>query len=209
MPSTSESLLIIVLFILPGFIVIRVIGFFIRASKSSDLNTILSSILFSCVNYIILFPYLTDVLQNLQKPNFPKLNLSLSIILVTIISPILIGVIIASILRSNFHYYIFQWRPIKWCLKKLRLDTVIQTNDVWSFVFDREYQPWVRIHLDNGLIYQGIAKHIDSDSEKQTFYITNVTVFDKEGNIKSELDKKGLEGVYIAVKENKVIEVYE
>ena len=55
MPNSFEALLLIVLFILPGFIGISVKEYFAPSTKQTQIATILNSILLSCLNYVLTY----------------------------------------------------------------------------------------------------------------------------------------------------------
>ncbi|MBL7198122.1 MAG: hypothetical protein ISS47_08480 [Candidatus Omnitrophica bacterium] len=126
MPTTIQSLLIVILFIMPGFIISKVISLlvpFLEKEKSEG-GLILQALTFSCINYALFF-WLILLLYE-QKNLWWLLS-----IIVLILAPILIGYIASKIIKKTFL-------------------NVTLTASAWDYYFSGEEPAWILITLKDG-----------------------------------------------------------
>ncbi len=126
MPTSIQSLLIIILFIMPGFIISKVISLFapFLEKEKSEGSLVLQAITFSCINYALFFWL---VLLLYDKRGWWWL---LSII-VLLVGPILIGYIVSEIIKKTFL-------------------NIALTSSAWDYYFSGEVPAWILITLKDG-----------------------------------------------------------
>jgi ACR3 family arsenite efflux pump ArsB len=189
MPDTLNGYLILVFLILPGFIGIKTKRF-IAASESADASElILSCALFSSWNFFVMLWLINLILS--EKCNF--FFGSLGVILV---APVIQGVLLGFLERSESIY---------WIAEKLNILLDIKRKTVWDRAFFGNKR-WVRVHMPNDVIYEGVAVMLSMGSDNKELLLKNVVVISPEG--KKVLDLQGAEGVFVNANDVKVIEIY-
>jgi hypothetical protein len=211
MPATTEALLVLIFFVAPGFISTQVKNKFVPFRVPSAFAETVESVILSCL-HIPFWAWLLPILLPLRARvaaawtsgttlhPYELLPSALYLLgLYLIISPI-IGWVYAGLLR--------------------RLGTY--GPEVWDKVFfGRLEQPWVRVRLVDGKIYQGVAAEISvSPSERELFLTAPSTprtpgqnprlaLYDANGALIEDLEGSGAQGVWLTINDQvRSVEVF-
>lgn len=191
MPDTLNAYLIVVFLILPGFIGIKVKRFITASEEPNQGELILSCILFSAWNFIATIWLIKPTLAG-------KLDIFWGSLLIVLIAPVIQGILFGIIERCELHYRIAE---------KLRIVEDIKPGQVWDRSFSGKRKLWVRVHISDTEIYEGIASLISLGRDDKELFLTNAKVFDRAG--KEIKDLTGAKGIFVNTKDSKIIEIYE
>ncbi len=203
MPQSFITILLILIFIVPGYIIKKVQELFVTFEKLSRFEITIECIIYSCLNYALWTPYLL-YLYGLSQTNIFSQNLKvfLPLILMVFISPVVLGIITGYVTQQQY-FYKFLCR----IFKKSGISIKTPGTEIWDKAFDRPVKFWVRIHLSNDKIYEGLAEQISTYPFQKQLYLTNVGVVNEKGEKERELDT--VSGVYIKADNVEVIEILE
>ncbi len=182
MPTTIQSLLIIILFIMPGFIISKVISLLVPSleKEKSEGSLILQAITFSCINYALSFWLLLLLYE--KKDLWWLLS-----IIVLILSPILIGFITSNIIKKTF--------------LNIKL-----TVSAWDYYFSGEESAWILITLKDGTRIGGFfSKNSFASTRGCDIYIEEVWKID-QGKFSSKIEDT--DGCIVKNDEIKYIEFF-
>lgn len=146
MPTTQEALVIVILFVIPGFFGQWVIDRFIIRPDKTDLQTTLTSIAASCATWAVWYPIILLVRQVSEN----TVALVVMLFLALFVTP-LIGALLLSSPKLP---------PRKWAEDHLRdwfgLRPLDPRPTAWDCAFARGGKYWVRVRLKDGSLVHGI-----------------------------------------------------
>lgn len=159
MPSTIEAVVILILFIAPGFLCARMVRAEIPSALGSDRQFLVLAIIFSLLVHVVLLVYtiemapkLNEFFQQLRSIGVHgKLTLGWSVlvwlVIVLFVGPIAIASVLSWVWRSDFA------QPL---LEKFGISVVQLTPTAWDWFFLTQKDGcWLVAELDDGSIVGG------------------------------------------------------
>lgn len=147
---TIESLFILIIFILPGFILASVYNRNISRSNPTDSKLVIESIGFSTFNHLISYFYTAKIYAYYHTGTlFDKYihYFALWILLVVFLLPIFFGWFFSKIVEAEQLQNFFE---------RIGLSIASRTNQAWNYFFQQESGVWVIIYLKSGVKVGGI-----------------------------------------------------
>ncbi len=174
-----DKLLLFILFVIPGFISLKVYELLIPGKEKDSSKQIIDAITYSCMNYaFLLIPIIS--INNIKD-----------------ISPVLYYL---------FYLIVFFFAPISWVIvwKWLRTKEIFQkvaphpTVKPWDFVFSQRKSFWVKITLIDGKIVGGKYSEesfTSSSPSNEQIFLQESWVMNKNGGF--ERAKNNTNGIII------------
>lgn len=150
MPTTTESLFLLLIFILPGFILANVYNRNISRPYPKDYQFVIESIGFSTFNHLVAYFFTNKIyIWYSEKILFDKYPhyFGLWIFGVVFILPILLGLIFSKIVELE---------PLQNILDKIGLSIAGRTSQSWDYFFEKNKACWMIIYLETGEKIGGI-----------------------------------------------------
>ena len=197
MPADLNSILIIILFIIPGFICERAFSSLISRERRETTHVILESISLSCFYYglfsgagILIFRYRTY-----EYTWFAPI-----LFLLLFIVPIIVGIFLAKIILSDKFRQLQKW---------LGITMISPIPKAWDSYFSRGIPCWVLITLNDGIKiggFWGPDSFASSFPSSEDIYLEALGEIDENGNFKVI---KNTAGALIEREKIKFIEFFE
>lgn len=220
MPSNAEAVLIVIFFIAPGFTARRLISSLISVVKRSVFAETVESVLISTLIYLVLTPIWLPFLKILYAPPHPgnrAISLSAAFseltaahlmsmgLLVLVLLPIVCTIVWVYVVKKKLGHKFFST-----IFQKFGVVVKISGGpELWDRLFeDREYMPWVRIHLDNGQILQGTGVEFSDYPSDRQVWVTNPKLYDENWKLVRDLEQEGAEGVFLSVEKGCLMEIF-
>jgi len=213
MPSTSIGLIILIVFLIPGFIAIifvrRKIPLF--AARQSQLEIVLWGCFLSLLSHILSCLIIVLVCKFWSEAR--EIICQLSNLKLSEISPKLDNVEIGNLALFTFKYFIIN-SLIAAGLGSLLAIIIDKTNffidlqSVWLSAFGEKKAYFIRALLENDYLVTGIVQWIQSDPESlisgnRDILIVSPIIFDEEGNVKDQI----AEGILVNTRNVKILEL--
>jgi hypothetical protein len=178
MPTTVVALNLLI-FLLPGFLIQRIVESLSVTGKISDTIRVVDALAFSLVNYllysILALPFgLRPIPLTLGQDGqlqFTGRDVSGFIILFSI--AVFIGLLYAKSLNAGWHYRIL----------RDRLDLTRKTGrvDLWHDIFSDYRGRWVEAHLKDGTRILGWPDYYSDDPDKRELFLAEAVVTKPDG----------------------------
>jgi hypothetical protein len=173
-PTTIGAVLVIVAFVIPGFVGSRVLSFAHSRPESSDGRIILEAITFSCVNYSVLSWFLVLTWDHNWYEN-PYI-LAACVFLVLFVSPVLLALLLAWLIDT------------KWG-RKLRLSFGMAhpVPTAWDCFFRKSVPCWIVATMKDGKViagFYGPNSFASSFPAAQDLYLEKLCDLTPQGKIK-------------------------
>lgn len=146
MPTTQEALVIVILFVIPGFLGQWVFDRFIVRPGKTDLQTLLTAIAASCGTWAFWYP-VTMLVRHLSRSVAPQVVVLFLALFVTPVA----GALVMSAPDLRFRTWIYE-RLDSW----LHLRPLNPRPTAWDCAFARGGKHWVRVRLKDGSFVHGI-----------------------------------------------------
>lgn len=144
MPEGIPQVVVLILFVIPGFIFTRIVGFSIPLRSRDTLQLVLDSIAVSCINYALLSPLVWTILRQNLESNHPVAFVA-SWFGILFAFPVVLAVLtIKGIEHEKF----------TWLRKVFSLTHPVPT--AWDYFFRRARPCWVMATLKNGKVVAGL-----------------------------------------------------
>lgn len=184
MPQSINEVVVIILFIIPGFITDRVIALTIPRSKRESTELILTAITFSCINYAI-FSWLI-VLMTVYDFSSQHKNIFICCwVVILLVGPIIEGIVFNQLVNSNLY---------NWLFDLLKLKNIRLIPKSWDYHFGKEEPYWILITLKDGLKLAGFfgsKSFASSFPAEEDLYIEELWRIDDEGKFKEPIQNSG------------------
>lgn len=226
MPGTIGGVILIIIFIIPGFLVNIVKKNLVTHVSRTTFEQTIESIIFSCINYIITIPIWITPFKKIIQSATPKVasqeifnlftlapypTLFWSLCLIFFI-PILVGIVYVVLLRHNVLHWIL--RAIIYVIGGFGRTNVKTSSspELWDLLLDRQTKPWIRAYLDDGRVIIGKGIRFSAHPTEKQIWMTNYTIYDSDLNIiydqdaDSSADKP--EGIYLLASKIASLEVF-
>ncbi|MEA2530294.1 MAG: hypothetical protein QOG89_1938 [Thermomicrobiales bacterium] len=178
MPDTFEALLIVILFIVPGFISQSIFGALVTRREAAEQSALLEAIAFSCLNFA-LWGWLLLVVPDLDNwKGYVEEHRGLVIaswIIFLLVAPVVWGMLAAFLVKKV---------GLKWLFKRFALDYRDPTPRAWDYYFGRQQPAWVRVTLTNGTMLGGLLgphSYASSFPSPEDLYLEVVYPIDQHG----------------------------
>jgi len=163
---------LIILFIIPGFISLKVWGIINPSKKILISESLIEAIVFSSFNYIVtIWAY-----PLFKETSYIYFYYFIALVIIPILWPILVNLL----LKIKF-------------LNKLNISLIPKS---WDYFFSKEESCFMIIHLKNGRMIGGLygtGSFASSYPEKEDIYLEEIWRIDPEGKFSEKIeDSKGL-----------------
>lgn len=185
-----NSLLLFILFFMPGFVAMKIYDLLIPNETRSAPAYVFDAVAYSTINFIITWP-LAWLILHYSMQNF--ITIFFIGLVVLVLTPVLIACAYVKLLSSRF----------------LRGHTRGLVKRPWDIVFHRNTGLWVLVHLKNGKHVAGIyssASAVSYFPHEEQIYLEKVLGFHPDGTTYSVPDTKG---VIIMGSEISMIELFD
>ena len=146
MPQTREQLLIVILFVIPGFLGQWVVDRFVVRPGKSEIETILTAITASCATWAVWYP----VILLVRTWTGSAYVMSLLLFLALVVTPVG-GALVMSATDLRL-----RTRLKEFLRKRLGLQWLNPRPTAWDCVFSPGAKYWVRARLKDGTLVHGI-----------------------------------------------------
>jgi hypothetical protein len=159
-PATLESLLIIFFIITPGFVCWQLTAARVSSAITSDVHTVIVSLIFSLIIQSIMFPWMVKLIPDfyLLKKDIDGVSQSGALVpnwslFLWLLSALFFVPIVMAFLLS----WIWKARWSQSVLGKFGLSNVQKTPQAWDWFFLTQKQGcWVVAELDDGVLVGGV-----------------------------------------------------
>jgi hypothetical protein len=127
-----------------------------------------------------------------------EINLFYGFLIVAVLSPIVQGVLLGLLNRTKILYIL---------ATKIKLIRYKRPGEVWTEIFDTQKKLWIRVAVEDNLIYEGKGAIISAETDSKDLFLTDVKVINDKNEVVKDLTKA--KGVYINTKDIKIIEIFD
>lgn len=197
MPETIPQVVILVLFIIPGFVFSRILGLSLPMQKRGPTFLVLDSLAMSCVNYALLSPVVWGVSREGFSSQHPYWFASLWFI-VLFVTPAILALMVGNFIGSPK-------------LRGLRqtVGLIHPLPKAWDYFFWRGRQCWVLATFKDGRIVAGLystESFASSYPAEQDLYLERVCQLSPEGRIVGLVEGSG--GAILSMADIQLLEFY-
>lgn len=197
MPQSVSSVLVIIAFVMPGFITNRIMSFISPGQEQNASSTLLTAISLSCFNYAVSAPlFVLFRLNGWFTHVIPSVILAFAVFLVV---PFGLGVVIPLILRSE------RTRGLR-----EKLGVPHMTAKAWDRFFETSTNCWVIVHLTDGSKvagWFGDNSFASSFPAEEDIYLEQTCTLTPEGELGEW--KEGSRGIILRMENVRTLEVFE
>jgi len=143
MVSSFDSVLYTLNYVIPGYIILKIIEMIVPSSKKTETEIVVQAIGYSILNNSI-WSFVFSLLEISFSKNIVLLELLQSIAL--ILTGIVTGVCIA-IKKKNI---------IGWILRLIKIDTTNPIPTAWDYIFSKHESYWLEVGVSNGKMIRGL-----------------------------------------------------
>jgi len=194
MLSGIESLMVLIFFIAPGFIIVSIINRKINPPESSEIKLILISLIFSIFNHLIISYWTIQIfnfyINHVLFTEHLKYFITWSLISIFAL-PIIIGILISLLLDFKFMNKIFGF---------FNLSKENRISSAWDFIFLKSMGSWVIIHLKSGdKVYakMGIKSFYSLTHNNHDIFLEEIYNYNKkDGSFGEKMN--GTEGAWVS-----------
>jgi Family of unknown function (DUF6338) len=197
MPSSTAAVLIIVAFVMPGFIASRIVSFTLPGMEPSDGRLVLTSITLSCLNYAVLSPLLVSAWLGKWYEN--SLAIATLAFCVLFVSPVLTGLAIPQIVES-------EWGK----RTRERFQMMHPVPKAWDYFFRLGTPCWVVATMKDGHVlagWYGMNSFASSFPAQEDLYLEKTCNLSPEGRILQV--RESSQGAIIRMEEVRMLEMFE
>lgn len=187
---SQDKLIIFVLFVVPGFIAIKVYELFSTVKDKDTGKQLIDAVSYSCLTYAIAFIPLTYVETPAFKANNPNWY-AFIIFCVLFVVPVILALTLRFFRHTNF---VQKYLPHP-------------TPKPWDFVFSKRLTYWVRVTLKNGQVIGGmfgINSFASSAPAEEQIYLEQNWILNKDGGFERPIEQTA--GIIILSSEIATIE---
>lgn len=199
MPETMDAVKIIIAFIMPGFVTDYLVSFAAPRQKREPLETTLTAITFSSINYA-LFIWLVLIVTKPGYYSAHEITATVSWLFLLLIAPVLEGLLFVRLANSETGQKLFRF---------LKPRNVRLIPTAWDFVFSQEEPTWVLITLvDDTMIggYYGANSYATSFPHEQELFIEAVWRLSETGSFEAPIENSS--GCLIRIHNIKYVEFF-
>jgi len=192
-PFSSETLRLILIFFVPGFISMKVYDLLIPSEKRDFSKSLFEAISFSCVNFALTYWAIVAIHSGNFQDTYP-FYFYISSILILFIAPILWPLLYLKIISLPF----FKNR------------TIHPIPKPWDYVFSQQKPYWIIIHLKDGRRIGGLygaESFASSYPSNEQIYLEKVWYLDEKGKFIEPVERS--EGIILSKEDFEAIEYFQ
>lgn len=192
-PFSSETLRLILIFFVPGFISMKVYDLFIPSARRDFSKSLLEVVSFSLFNFAILYWPIVAIHTDDFSINHPFWYY-VSFLLIVFVAPVVWTLLYRRLLATRF----------------FRQRIVHPVDKPWDYVFGQKQSFWVIAHLKDG---RRIGGRFDTKSFASSYpapeqiYLEEVWLLDMAGKFLNKVERS--KGIIIAASEFQSIELFQ
>ena len=197
MPASIPQIAVLVLFVIPGFVFTRILGFSVPARSREATNLILDSLSASCINYGLLSPLLWYILRGDFSYQHPLL-FGASWFLILFGFPAILAALTIQGLESQ---------KFQWLRRAFRL--MHPVPKAWDYFFRQGKSCWVLANLVDGKVVAGLYStnsFASSYADDQDLYLEKLCTLSSDGRMTGIV--KQSEGAIIQMDQVRLLEFY-
>lgn len=186
-------------YVIPGYIILKIISTITPTAKQSEMEIIVQSIGFSILNNLIWSFAFSLIKLNFYKTNIVLFNIFTS--LVFILSGIVTGIIIALLIKYNV---------LGKLLKVLKIESTNPIPTAWDYVFSKYESYWVEIEVSSGKQIRGLFSNMSyasSEYDNRDIYLEELYEKKSDNSVWEKVERT--KGVWISSSDIKHIKFYE
>ncbi len=197
MPSSTAAVLIIVAFVMPGFIASRVVSFTLPGTEPTDGRMLLTAITLSCLNYAVLSWLLVYAwLDKWYENPLAIASLAFSVLFV---APVLTGLAIPQIVESRWGRRVRE-----------RFQMMHPIPKAWDYFFRLRRTCWVVATMKDGHVlggWYGVSSFASSFPAQEDLYLEKTCSMSPEGRILGVRELS--QGAIIRMEDVRTLEMFE
>lgn len=197
--SNYTAFIIVLLFVVPGFILDSVLRRFIPLRNNSSESVYLRFLIISCYHYSLYAIPIYYIFLD-KSHNISPIITILFFFFIIFGSPLVIGYLIVYI-RSKNHHDRF--------IKKLKVKPIKSIPIAWDYFFSKTDALFATVYFKDGTLVNGrfgSSSYASSSPSERDLYLECTYEVDEEGNWEI---KQGSQGLLIKAEEIKAIEFFE
>lgn len=197
--SSYTALIIVLLFVVPGFIIDSVLRRFIPLKNNNSESTYLRLLIFSCYHYGLYAIPIYYVFVSKLYNSSPTIIIS-SFLFIIFGSPLIIGFLIVIIRSKNYH---------EWFVKKFNVKPIKSISVAWDYFFSKTETIFATVYFKDATVVNGkfgASSYASSISSERDLYLECIYEVDENGNWEV---KQGSQGMLIKAEEIKAVEFFE
>jgi hypothetical protein len=174
MPTTVGSVLLLIAFVIPGFVFHRLIGFSIPTRPRETSYLVLDSLAVSCVNYALLSPLVWLLVRPGFASNHP-ISAAAGCLVVLFISPLLLAFVATRHIDSP---------RARWLRRALRI--IHPVPKAWDYFFRQGRICWILATLRDGRVVAGLYStnsFASSYPDEEDLYLETLCKLSPDGEI--------------------------
>ena|ERR1700735_2498584 len=197
MPTSIQAVLVVIVFLIPGFVASRILSYAYPASEPSDARLILTAIMHSCINYALLSWLF---ILSWKKAWYSNTAFLVFLTLLTLfVMPVLSGLILVRVAETK-------------CLGKLRemFGLPHPVPKAWDYFFRRRIPCWVVATLKTGRViggFYGQKSFASSYPAEEDLYLEQLCNMAPDGTI-TGLTELSIGGI-IRMQDVELLELFE
>ena len=191
-PFSSETLSLILLFFVPGFVSMKVYDLIIPSPRRDFSKSLLDAISFSMFNFAILY-WLIVAIHDGNFPDHHPVRYFLAILFIVFVAPVIWTFLYMKILNTEF----------------MRRRTLHPIAKPWDYVFSQKQSFWVILHLKDGRRIGGsfdTSSFASSYPAPEQIYLEAVWQLDDTGKFLQKVERTG--GILMSASEIYAIELF-
>jgi hypothetical protein len=173
MPTTISAILVIVVFLMPGFIASRVFSFVYPGSATGESRTVLTAITFSCFNHAILSWLLVLAWKEMWYENLAFL--AIFSVFDLFVLPVIIALLFVKMNETGWGRRV-----------RDRFGLLHPIPKAWDYFFSRRIPCWIVATLKDGRIFAGLygeQSFASSFPAEEDLYLEKLCSLSPEGKI--------------------------
>jgi len=192
-PFTSETIRLIFIFFVPGFISMKVYSLLIPSDSIDFSKSILEAVSFSCINFALLYVPIVSIHSDDFQYVHPVWYYIVTLI-VLFIAPIVWPILYNKIISTSF----------------FRRSILHPIQKPWDYVFGNKKPYWVIVHLKDGRRIGGayLFKSFSSSyPAPEQIYLEELWQLDQEGRFTKKIERSS--GIIISASDFQAIELFQ
>lgn len=190
---TSENLQWFVLFVVPGFISIKVYDLMLPGERRDLSKALVDAITYSCINLAILYVPIVAIHRN-DFPTEHRIWYYLASVAILLVAPIVWPILFTKAIRATF----------------VRNRIILPFSKPWDYVFSKRQPYWIIVHMKDGRRVAGRYvenSYASSYPAEEQLYLEEVWRLDTNGAFTNPVERS--RGIIIAARDVDMVEFFQ